>query len=303
MDIKEYRYILTVIECGGISRAAEKLNISQPSLSKYIQNLEGRIGVKFFNKSDGIIHLTYAGRRYIEYAQKISNLDLAVTREMENIKNNESGEIIIGITVTRGSVLLSRILPLLNKSFPKIRFRITEGTSEALEEKLLQRKIDFAFLNLPFHKHDLEYTELEDEKIVITMNTGHPLNSKAVSIPGSPEKWIDINLLADEEFILLKNGQRMRQIADDIFKNCSFKAKIKLETGSAVTAYNLSSIGYGISFITEGYCRLLNNPDISYYSVGNPPVHCSFVIAYPSKYELTETALSSIEKIRGIYSR
>ena len=188
MDIKEYRYLLTVIKCGGISKAAEKLNISQPSLSKYIQNLEGRLGVKFFYKADGIIHLTYAGKRYVEYAEKISNLDLAVTREIENIKNNESGEVIIGITVTRGSVLLSKILPLLDNSFPKISFKITEGTSEILEEKLIQRKIDFAFLNLPFHKHDLEYTELEDEKIVITMNSKHHLNSKAVPLSGSGEK-------------------------------------------------------------------------------------------------------------------
>ena len=301
MDIKEYRYLLTVIECGGISKAAEKLNISQPSLSKYIQNLEARLGVKFFNKSDGIIHLTYAGRRYFEYAEKISNLDLAITRELENIKNKESGEVLIGVTVTRGSVLLPKILPLLNHSFPKITFKITEGTSEILEEKLIQRKIDFAFLNLPFHKHNLEYTELEDEKIVITMNKKHTINNKAELLSGYSYKWIDINLLGNEDFILLKKGQRMRQIADDIFKNCNFKPNIKLETGNAITAYNLSSIGYGISFITAGYCRMLNNPDIVYYSVGDPPLHCSFVIAFPSENELSETAFASINKIMEIY--
>ena len=93
----------------------------------------------------------------------------------------------------------------------------------------------------------------------------------------------------------------MRQIADDIFKNCSFKPKIKLETGNALTAYDLSSIGYGISFITAAYCRMLKNPDISFYSVGNPPVHCSFVIAFPAEEELSQTASSSIKKIREMY--
>ena len=75
MDIKEYTYILAVVECGSISKAAKKLYISQPSLTTYINNLEKRLGFRFFVEGKGRSHLTPEGELYVEYARQIMILN------------------------------------------------------------------------------------------------------------------------------------------------------------------------------------------------------------------------------------
>lgn len=299
MDIKDYRYILEVIKQGSISKAAKALYISQPSLSMFIKKLEKQVGDKFFHKTDGVMHLTTTGKVYMEYAQKITTLDNELHMELRKIKDLNRGEVTFGITKTRGSLLLHEILPNFLKQYPNIRVKIIEDTSNYLEEFLYNRELDFAILNYPFETHEFDYTILRKEEVVVTIPKTNGICKKAKDVPGLANKWIDILELREQPFILLKKGQRMRQAADSLFTEAKIKPNVIWETSSAVTAYNLSTVGMGLSFVVDNYCKTIADPKINYFSVGRPQILFKMVAAYPSSSLLSEASEALIRIVKN----
>ena len=91
MDIKEYRYIYEIARHGSISRAASELHISQPSLSVYLKNVEGRLGIALFDTSAGSARPTPAGEVYLEHARQIIGIDSALMETLDGIKRRQVG--------------------------------------------------------------------------------------------------------------------------------------------------------------------------------------------------------------------
>ncbi|QQO10156.1 LysR family transcriptional regulator [Breznakiella homolactica] len=302
MDIKEYKYILTVIQCGSISGAAKKLNISQPSLSMYIRGLEDKSGIKFFYKVEGNLRLTSAGKLYIDYAQKIVDLDAALSRDLRNIQNLDGGEVTIGVTATRGTFCLHEILPLLKKHYPAITVKLIETASaHQLEELVHHRHVDFGLANFPFRHFAFDYDELFPEEIVMAVPADSPVLEQTQSRPECSLPWIDLRILKDENFILLKQGQRMRQAANDLFAAARYEPKIRLETSSAITACNLAAAGMGLAFITSTYLTINPGSGLKLLSVGEPPIIYKFTAAYESKETLSPSAQALINVIKEFY--
>jgi LysR family hydrogen peroxide-inducible transcriptional activator len=303
MDVREYKYILTVIKCGTISGAAKILNISQPSLSAYVKNLENKAGIKFFHKVEGVLHLTSEGSLYLEYARKIVDLDESLSIELRNIQNLDSGEVKMGITATRGTFYLHLILPVLKKRYPGITIKLTESnSSEQLEGLVYNREIDFAIMSYPFMAYDLEYEIISREDIVITVPSGDPVCKSAVKKPGRELPWVDLRRFKDHAFILLNKGQRLRQAADKLFAQAGYEPKILFETRNSITAYNLSAAGMGPSITTSGFGRLYSGSTASYFTVGASPLIYEMVMAYHSKSSLSNSARAIINEVKPLIS-
>ncbi|WP_181995657.1 LysR family transcriptional regulator [Clostridium sp. AM58-1XD] len=115
MDFKQLFYIVKVAECQNITKAAKALFVSQPSLSQFISKAEEELGVKIFDRSTNPLTLTYAGRKYIEAARKILDINDNVKKELQDIAGYQKGLINLGIPKERGSYML----PGLMKEFKK----------------------------------------------------------------------------------------------------------------------------------------------------------------------------------------
>ncbi|MCD8009880.1 MAG: LysR family transcriptional regulator, partial [Lachnospiraceae bacterium] len=96
MDLKEQKYVCMLAECGNLTRAAEKLFISQPALSIYITNLEKNMGVRLFDRSGKRFVLTYAGERYVEKAKQMLQLEWEFNEELLVLAREETGRIRLG---------------------------------------------------------------------------------------------------------------------------------------------------------------------------------------------------------------
>ncbi len=297
IDIKEYSYILTVIDKGSISEAAEALYISQPSLSMYIKKLEERLNIKFFNKSAGKMHLTDAGASYIEYARQIVALDAAMHSSLADIADLNEGHITMGVTATRASSLLPIVLPAFKKKHPSIDVRVVEATSRELEEMLLERKLDFAVLNQPLKPLKLEYRVLNTEEVVLLVHKDNPVIHKAVRRDDCPYPWMALEYIMDEPFILLKSTQRMRQAAEVLFANAGSEPNVLMETASAFTAYFLTSAGLGLTILTDTFCKTADDDNIRFFSIGQPRLTYEVVVAYPSEMELSRAATAMIKTL------
>lgn len=302
MDIREYRYIIEVVDQGGITKAASTLYISQPSLSMYIKNLEKKLGFVFFEKVEGKNVLTSEGELYVDYARRITRLNDELYKQLDKISQLKSGLVRIGITRMRGAALLPVLLPLLHKKYPGIHVQVVEATSQRLEELVCMRELDFILINFPFREKDLSHIDLFSEEILAAIPANNPICKEAISIDGIPHRWIDIKLLANEKFILLKQGQKIRQIADELFLKASITPNILLETSNAETALNLSRVGEGISFILDFLCKSVSNSkDIEFFSIGSPQVFNKFVIAYPHESYISIAGRAVIDVIQDTF--
>ena len=298
MDIREYSYILAVVDNGTVSCAAEKLFISQPSLTAYIKNLEKRLGFSFFEEGSGKTRLTPEGELYVEYARQIVTLEHNLYRQLEDYKNLKKGVVRIGIPYTRATFVLPELLGAMQRRYPELRLEIREGNSRELEDALTMGEMEFALLNYPFRSAKLAYLPLCEEQFVLVAPAGSALHGQGKWIDGSRYPWLDIREAAQEPFILLRSGHRTRQIADALFFAAGVQPHILYELSSAVTAHRLTEQGVGCSFMLDKYFSLPSDRT-EVFCVGEPhPIVSRLVIAHLPERKFSHAARAVISVVR-----
>lgn len=149
MYTKNPEYFLTVAREGSISRAAEKLYLSQPYLSQCIGRLEQELQMKLFDRSHTPLVLTDAGRLYLSYLEGVGNLTGKFESQIEELRTGSRQILNVGMTPWRGSVLLPDILPAYAAAHPDVRIVLHEYHSNTLAGLVREDKIDFALMNIP----------------------------------------------------------------------------------------------------------------------------------------------------------
>ena len=185
MYFKNYKYFLAIVEYGGVTRAAEALFLSQPSLSKYLRRLEQNLGIELFDHSSSPLKLTYAGQRYYEYIKRFESLERQFDDELGSIRDDDSGETRMGIAQWRGSILLPTLIPRFHEVYPHVEINIVEGRAMQIETALVQGRVDLCLMNLPSHFPAQTNQEiLWNEKCLLVGNRNHSVIQKALQTRG-----------------------------------------------------------------------------------------------------------------------
>lgn len=290
MDFHQLEYVIAVAEEKSISKAAKKLYISQPSLSQYIIRLEKELGVKLFDRSASSVILTFAGEQYVKSARNILNINKQLKMELSDIAGSKKGHIIIGIPNQAGRYILPLILPEFHRQFPQIEISIKEDVTMELEQMLAEGKIDIAVLNLPIQNDKLLYEPISIERIFVAAPKNHYICSKEYI---KNHNKIYLNCLQNENFIISKQGQRMRLIEDEIFHKVNFKPNVVLEIENLDTAHRIAANGMGFTFVPENVIWLLNTDEYNNYFLAGDMTF-TFVIAYRSGEYLSKAAMEFI---------
>lgn len=159
-------YFLVAAEELNFTRAAKKLFISQQSLSNHISNMEKEFDVILFNRTTPLT-LTYAGQALKVRAKQILDLREEAYREISDIKDFSVGQLTIGVSHTRGRVILPEILPLYKKKFPNIELKLVEGNSSELDNDLVHGSVDLIIGMLPFKVENIETVPIRQEEILL----------------------------------------------------------------------------------------------------------------------------------------
>ncbi len=299
MDLKQFEYVLTIVEERNFSRAAKKLFISQPSLSQYINRLESQIGFTIFDRSTNPIALTYEGEMYVEAALNILNILDNLNRKIRETSQLKAGRLNLGLTPSKASNPLPAILPVFKQKYPGVELNITEATSFQLENMLLEGKIDLCMINLPIQNKNIDYTPILTEELFLAAPPDF-YSPHEVIRENSRYPMIDLKFLSEESFILMHPEQRIRQLMDSLFISAGIKPKIVMETGSIDTALRLSAGGAGFSFVPESTVRfagLVKPP--KYYSIRDG-FSWTLVVAYKQNSVNTKLRDAFIETVKSI---
>lgn len=302
MLLKEFRYVLTIAECGTISKAAEKLYISQPALTKYIHNLEESLNIKLFEKVGRTVRLTAYGYSYVEAARKILHICEDLEQEVYASDDMIRGTLRIG-GGRRSAYIIPKVIPELARQFPSVYLSMYETSYDEVENMLIQGKIDLGIVKESPNNTDdhLCYVPLFEEELVLVTAAGHPLACHARPPQnGSNHPWIDLRLFANENFILYKVGHRNRYLTNRLLMDNGIEPRHFYDTNNIEGALHLAQAGYGVCFSPEVYANNLllmakGEPVIRMFSVGKPVSKYRYCVVYRKGGHLTRYAAACVE--------
>lgn len=195
MELKEARYILAIAKHQSIGKAAESLYISQPSLSKYLKNLEERLGAPLFDRRENHYYPTYMGERYLYYAERIAAFGDQWSQEFDDIAHQEKGRLNIAAPIMMGTTLIEPSLMGFHKRYPYVTLNIMEAINFVAENSLEDNSIDLTIYNVHKFPENMDYQILREEEIVLVLNKNHPLCEKAQPKEGFRHPWLDLKML------------------------------------------------------------------------------------------------------------
>lgn len=269
MNLKEQRYICVLAQCGNISRAAEKLFISQPALSIYVNNLEKAMGVKLFDRSGKKFVLTAAGEIYVSKAEKMLELESQFNQELNDLRNHVGGTIVCGVQLRRAPQLLPPVMAKFREEYPRIKVILKEGVRKELEYFLNENQVHILIDNLEELRDDLVAYPLYTDLPLLALPADHPLNEKAVWQPGESYPFLDISLCKDCFFILPTQRQSLRSHVDKVFADYHMNSVNYMEVSNFETAMQLVAEGYGIGFNRQQYTKTMYyKKEVRYYRFG-----------------------------------
>lgn len=261
MNEKHMLYVLTVLKEGSFTNAARKLFVSQPSLSQIVKSAEANLGAPIFNRNTDPITLTPAGQLYVDAAKQITTISTNLTKQIEELSNEEFGKLLLGISVQRGMEILPYIYPRFKKKFPHVELEIYEQGSATMERSLLEGTIGIGLLTTSPKNEELIYDLIQKENIVLIVNKNCRLANR---IP--PGTQIDIKEAKDEVFVCSKHGHSARTILDALFISREIKPRIGLETISIEIGKQIVSTSEVVMACPDAYADTTNSEISPYYS-------------------------------------
>ena len=239
MNLRSLSYFVAVAEELNISRAAEKLNMSQPPLSTQIKNLEYDLNTTLFVRGKRQLMLTESGQLLYRRAKEIINLADKAEEEILALTKGMSGTISLGLAEGIAPDIVAEWISGFIKEHSRVRFRILNGNSDDLTEKLLSGIISLAVITAPCNQSLLNTFNVGTEKMSVLMRSDHPL----ASLPGDT---LDITDIADEPLIVPSRKADIDTIYK-WFRSTKKEPKIACEMDSSLDASALVARGIGIS--------------------------------------------------------
>lgn len=280
MNFQELTYVLCIARHQNLTRAAQELYISQPTLSKCLQKLEKEMGGKIFCRSGNTYVPTYMGRRYLEYARKVTALNQDWEKELLDLQSSSEGELNIAVPLMRSSCMMPGILKAFRQKYPGVRVNLMEEAYAIQEKLLLNDELDFAIFNETRPHPKLSYETLLKEEILLVMPASCRAASLGVKKQGMNHPWMDVRLLSEEEFIMHDPEQTTGQLTWQLFQSCGMEPKVSIRTRSTQTSVRLCMEGMGICFVPEMYIKNLDLPQKpACFSVGEKGLFSTLTMA------------------------
>lgn len=248
-DLKRFEYALALAEYKNFSQAADKLGISQSSLSQYIRKIENEIGVLLFERTSPSVKLTQFGEIYVKGARKILDEYSGLIDNIADADKGLYGTVRVGISPSRAPFLLPAIVKEFRELFPDVTLKFIESKSKDIIKNLIDGTIDFAYTVSYEDESNGELTvnTITDEEIMLVCSKKSKLNEKAKN------GEIDFSDVKDMPFVVLEDDQLLTNDFYEICKECSVTPKISISVSEISTAIAFVGSDLGIMLLPSSY--------------------------------------------------
>ena len=273
-------YVYAVYKEKSFSKAAEKLFVSQPSLSANVKREEKSVGYPIFDRSTKPLGLTGPGKKYIEAVERI----LAIQREFSDYINDlgelKTGKLILGGSSLYSSWVIPPLMGNFSKKYPLVQMELLEETTANLQKMLQNGEIDLVFDNCELDEEIFGRKIYCKEYLLLAVPKHFEINKKLQNFQIEVEKIrdlsfldeavqaVDLSCFSEEPFILLKPENDTRIRAMGMCKQYGFAPNTVFELDQQMTSYNVTCSGMGVSFISNTLIsKVPESPDVVYYKL------------------------------------
>lgn len=303
MNLKEQLYIVTLADCGSVTRAAKQLGVTQPALSSYLTSVENSLGFPLFERGRQQLTPTYLGEVYLERARKILALGQEFDEQAGRVVSGYQGRLRIGIPIRRSPHLIPSAMKIFRGYYPNVEVTLEERNQKTLVHLLETHKLDILLCNLVQPQSHLEHITLYRDALVFLLHADHPLCGQARYREGFSFPWIDLRLAAQENFFLQHPGQSLRWFSDLVMQEEHVTPQRSQLIRNIETTAQMAANGLGVSFCLESYLRhmlFVRPPKV--FSVGRQQYTAEFSAVYTRDQALPDYALKFIQIIKDVMS-
>lgn len=250
MELRHLRYFVAVADELNFRRAAQRLHVSQPPLSRQIHDLEDELGTELFDRGSRKLVLTNAGETFLKEAREILSHAQRAVQLAKAASRGEAGELSVAILPPIGGLFVPPAIRIFRKRFPLADLNILELSPQAQVSALIDRRIDVGFVPLPLVQQvpELEFEPVREVKMMAVLPPEHRL---------AKQRQLTLKKMAQEPFVLL-NRSSAALLHDWILTRCreaGFEVQISKLAESPLSVLELVSSGFGVSLLPDLFQR------------------------------------------------
>lgn len=293
MDIKSLTYFLTAAREGSITKAANSLNLTQPNLSRQINNLEKEIGKKLFIRSNYSIKLTSDGVLLKKRAEEIIDMIEKTRMEFQSSNDVIAGDIYIGCAETYYIKLIADVIKELRESYPKIIYHIHSGAYSEITEKLDKGLLDFGILigDIDLSKYD--YIDIPYKEVygLLMRKDSHLSKNKFIE----KHDLFDIPIMCPKIFF---NNKIQTSKFSEWIGNDFDKLNIILSYNLIYNAALMVEEGIGYALTIDKLVNTTNTSDLCFIKL-NPRLEIELRVVWKKNQVFSEASKIFLEKLKN----
>ena len=256
-------YIYCIYKERSFSRAAERLHISQPSLSAMVRKIEAQVGAPIFDRKTRPVSLTPFGTEFVQGIEQIFEIEEHLHHLVYELHNLERGSVAVGGSNLNISYTVPQKLVQFKQAYPKVDLRIVEKDTLTCKQMLDSGELDLMVTNRPMSAEEYHRIVCYREELVLAVPQSFPFNLGLEDKRLTPEELdgqvssvplqrrIFPQLLDRVPLILLHRGNYLRLCSDILFQDHQVEPNIMLEVDKSSIAYNFARLGLGATIISS----------------------------------------------------
>lgn len=260
MMVETLRVFVTVVEQSNFSRAAELLNVTQPSVSMHIRNLENEFGAKLLHRSPKFVHPTEAGKILFHHAKQILGLYEKSKEEVNQLKNIVTGNMKVGASFTIGEYILPSILAEYAGQYPFVDIQVMIGNTEEVIQAVRSNQLDIGIIEGEVNYSDVVVESFMQDEMIVVAPTNHPLAKLRI---------VETDMLQNQVWIFREHGSGTRSYSDRLIHELDLKVKRSFIFSSNQGVKESVASGLGLAMLS----RLAVRKELEAGEITEIPIH------------------------------
>jgi DNA-binding transcriptional LysR family regulator len=243
LNLHSLRLFVGVVDADGFTRAARRLHLSQPAVSRAVLGLEREAGMPLLERGARTVRLTDAGAALYDRAVELFAIERGAEDELRARLALDHGVLYLGASTTIATYLLPPLLGAFRAQHPGIRLRISSANTRDIARALLRRRLDVALVEGPVDDARLVVTPWREDELIVIAAPAHPLALRRRPVPPSA--------LTHEPFVVRERGSGTRDVAAAALATVGVRPRRALTLGSTEAVKQAVAAGLGVAIISR----------------------------------------------------
>lgn len=288
LTFHQLRLLLAVSREGSVSRAAQRLHLTQPTLSTQLRQLAEQVGLPLFERVGRKLHLTAAGHAVLDTAQRVEQELESLDETLAELRGDVVGRLRLAV-VSTAETFIPRLLGDFRRERPAVEVSLVVLNRDAVIRRLTDNLDDLYIMSRPPQAPPVVATPFLSNPLVVVAAAEHPLAGRDT---------LAIEALAAEEFVLREPGSGTRQAAEQFFAAHGLALRPRLELGSNEAVKQAVAGGLGLSLLSAHALAHAVDEGIAVLRVQGTPLPTQWQVVYPAGKRLTPLAGAFLDFLR-----